>query len=441
MEMDNEKLFRDAPVWKVIAFMASTSVIAILAITLYDIADMYFLGRLNDANQIAAVSIVSPVFSLAMAVAMMLGNGASTLIARAVGAKDTKGARTYAAMCFHVCVSLGLTISVLIVVFRKPLLRLLGAEEVIFGAAEQYMVIRAVGITFILLSTALSSIATAEGCVLEGLAGNLVSTAVNLVLDPIFILALGMGISGAAIATVAGNVAGFVFYLVFIKRKANIANMHISYAIEKPGSVLPMIALGFPSAIASLLSGLAMGFGNRMLVSFGTDAVAAFAAADRASFVIGVLQMAICMGLQPFFAYTLGANNVARTKEAIRKLAMLTASIGVLSTAACLLLRRQLIALFLTQPEVADLGVPMAVFLISGLPFVGFYYMATTLLQASGDAKRATFMAVLRQGLILIPVLFLGKALLGVMGVAAGYMVTDLLSTVIGIVVLIRKKM
>ncbi|MCI9442233.1 MAG: MATE family efflux transporter [Ruminococcus sp.] len=437
--MQYEKLFRTQSVWKSIFSLAIPSVIIILVMILYNMTDMFFVGQLGDYNQVAAVSVVSPIFSLATAVATMLGSGGCALIARALGSDDTKQAKVYASLCGWGSIGFGLLITAALLLARKAILPALGANEDIISYAEAYMSICALGVPFMLASTTLGTIIRAEGAVKEGMIGNMAATLVNMILDPLFILVMGMGVAGAAVATVIGNLVGTLYYVYFMRKKAAVLNMSFHLAGKNFRMLFSILALGMPNALSSILSGFASTFSNRLLGNYGTDAIAAMAAAGKTTMLIAMIQMGICMGIQPLLAYNYGAKDIQRLKEVIRKVSILTIGVGMVTGGLCYICRHQIIGMFIKNVSVARLGEELVLFLVAASPVIGLYYLSTNFVQASGNALSATVMSLLRQGALLIPLLYLLHEFMGMSGIAAAHMAADLLSVVIGIFLLFRQ--
>lgn len=430
--MQYEKLFRTQSVWKSIFSLAIPSVIIILVMILYNMTDMFFVGQLGDYNQVAAVSVVGPLFSLSAAVATMLGSGGCALIAGALGSDDIKRAKTYASLCGWGSVGFGLLITVVLLLAKEAILPVLGATEEFLPYAESYMGICALGVPFLLASTTLGVIIRAEGAVRQGMTGGMIATLTNMVLDPLFILVMGMGVAGAAVATVIGNIVGTLYYAYFMWKKATVLNMNAHLAGKNFRLLFQILALGMPNALSSILSGFASTFSNRLLGTYGTDAIAAMAAAGKTTMLIAMLQMGICIGIQPLLAYNYGAKDIPRLKEVLQKVALLTIGVGIVTGGFCYLCRHQIISMFIKDIAVAHLGEGLVLFLVVASPMIGIYYLSTNFMQASGKALLATVMSLLRQGALLIPFLYLFHAFMGMSGIAAAHMAADLLSVAIG---------
>lgn len=422
--MKNEALFRTGSVWKSIFSMAVPSIIIILVMVLYNMADMFFVGCLGDTAQVAAVSVVGPVFSILAAVATMLGAGSSAIIARCFGAGEIEQGKICSSLCFWTSFFLGVLVSIGLLVGRVPLLGMLGSNAEIFPYAERYLQVLALGAPCFILSNSMAMLVRAEGAVKEGMIGNLLGTLVNCIFDPLFILVLNFGVSGAAAASVLGNLVATACYLRYIVKHGTVLTVDFRPALKKPQMLGELLAIGLPNGISSLLAGFASSFSNRLLVTHGTAAVAAMAA-GKTTMVISMIAMAICMGCQPLLAYSYGAGDAKRLKQLLKNLILLTVVFGVLAGAASFAGRNALIRMFIKEEGAFRLGTQLVTYLVLGSPVIGLTYLATNLLQSVGRASGAVVLSLLRQGLLLIPLLYLMNALCGVQGIAAAHLIAD----------------
>lgn len=428
-----EELFKRKSVWKAIFSMAVPSVITVLVMILYNMVDMFFIGQLGDTRQVAAISIAGPVFSIAGALATMLGSGGSAMIAKSLGEGKKEMARTYSSLCFYGALLMGISVTAAVLIFREPLLVFLGASAETHDFAYTYMSICAIGVPMMLLSTTMATIIRSEGAIIEGVVGNMLATVINIILDPIFILVLNMGVGGAALATVIGNLMGCIYFIIYIKRKAQILNFSPSLSLAKPLALFGIIALGMPNALGNLLSGLASTFSNQLLAVYGTNAIAAMAAAGKTTMIIALVQMGICMGVQPLMAYNYGAKNIKRLKEIIKDLAILTCAVGCVCGVVCFLGRHGIIGMFLKDAAAVQMGESLVIYLVIASPVVGLFYLGANFLQSAGNAFLSTVVSVLRQGLLLIAFLYLLHAFFGFTGIAMAHMCADILSVVIAV--------
>lgn len=419
------KLFESDNLWASIFKMVGPTLIAIMVMLLYNMADMVFVGQTGETAQVAAVSVVGPVFNIIMAVAMLISGGGTVIISRDLGAKELEHAKMVASLCTWSAIVFGVISGAVIIALNGPLLRFLGATPDMELYAKQYMLILAAGAPFLLVTNMLGQVLRAEGAVKEALIGNLSGTFLNIILDPVFILLLHMGVVGAAIATVIGNVVGTIYYVFYMKKKAVVLNAKLRYALKKPLYIFSVMALGLPNAISTFLAGFANSFANQLLSKYGSDAIAANAAAGRVNLIIVMILMGICMGTQPLISYNYGAGNIKKLSGVIKRLVILTVATGAVTAVLVVALRRPVIALFLKDTAVALTAESILMILMISSPFLGFFYLATNFLQATGKAMHATIISALQKGVLLIPLLFILEYLYGFTGIRLAYVVAD----------------
>ena len=371
-----------------------------------------------------------------MAVAMLLSAGGTVLISKDLGAKNEEHAKQVSAVCMWGAIIFGVISAVLIIAAHKPVLQFLGTTEDTYGFARTYMIILALGAPFLLISNMLGQLLRAEGAVKDALIANLAGTMVNIILDPIFILALKMGVGGAAIATVLGNLVATVICLRYMKKKAVVLNMKLENAKVDPSLIFSVMALGLPNAISSFLSGFSGSFANRLLSGYGSDSIAANAAAGRVNLIIIMVLMGICMGVQPLISYNYGAGNLGKMSGILKRVMALCVIVGAVTTAAVIVFRRPAIALFLKDASVASLAESVVTLLMLTSPFMGFFFLTTNFLQATGKAAQATLMSTLQKGALLIPLLFVLEHFFGFYGVIYAHMVADLAASLIAVIFL-----
>lgn len=428
--MGNEALFRDKPVWKAIFSLAVPAVLTILIMVIYNMADMFFIAMLGDDTQVAAIAVVGPVFSLAAAVGTMLGAGGCAVIANFLGAGKRDDAKAVSSLCVWAAIVFSVVFSVVMLTATNPILRILGATEDMLPFAGAYMRVLAIGSSVMLFSVTMGSVVRAEGLILSGMLCNIAGTLTNIILDPVMILVLHMGVTGAALATVIGNLVASVLMIFFTRKKSNVLTFSPKPGLRKPGLLLHTAAVGLPNGISSLLSGFASTFSNRILSTYGSGVIAAMAASGKATMVISMVQMGICMGVSPLLAYNYGAKNLPRLKEILVKTGILTTCFGLTAALGCFIGRDALLGLFLKDAANTEIARQMMFWLLIASPLLGFYYLSSNFLQAAGNALLATLISILRQGALLIPCLYGMHALLGLTGVAAAHTVSDLASVV-----------
>lgn len=439
MNRRQESLFKESTVWKAIFTMAIPAMVNIVVMILYNMADMFFIGQLGSSAQVAAVSISSPVFTMMMAFGSMIGGGGCALIARTLGEHDTEKVSLYSSLCCWGSVCIGILFSIVVLLFQNPILTLLGANQEIREYARTYLCILAVGAPVMIFTTSMGNVVRSEGAVKESMTGNLISTITNVALDPLFILVFRWGVAGAAVATVIGNLAGAGYLIHSILRKDSTLSLSLKLAVSAPADLRKVIAIGLPNGTSNILTSISHTLANHLLVAYGTVAVAAMAASGKSTTMISMIQMGICMGVQPLMAYNYGAKNMSRIRETVWKLAVLTFTFGLCSILLCLWKSESIIHLFLKDPAALNLGTKMIRLRVLTGPFLGLYYISSNFLQASGNAKMSMLVSLLRQGIFFIPLIYVMNALFGVTGNICAHIAADTLAALVGAVLAVRQ--
>ncbi|MCR5650214.1 MAG: hypothetical protein K6F86_03435 [Lachnospiraceae bacterium] len=202
------EIFSSAPVAKAVLQNALPAMAAMLMILIYNLADTFFIGQTHDALMVAAVSLATPVFLIFLTPGTLFGIGGTSVISRALGEGDKLKAKRACSFCFWGFVAVGLALTVLIFIFIDPILKLAGASPDTYAYAKDYLGIVAAAGPLVIISNCYGNVVRTEGESGKAMFGLLLGNLVNVVLDPVFILALGMNVKGAAIATVIGNIAG-----------------------------------------------------------------------------------------------------------------------------------------------------------------------------------------------------------------------------------------
>lgn len=200
-----------------------------------------------------------------------------------------------------------------------------------------------------------------------------------------------------------------------------------------------MITIGLPNGTSSFLSSFASALANNLLVQYGTLAVAAMAAASKSTTIISMVQMGICMGVQPLLAYNYGAKDLSRLRETLGKLGILTMSVGLAATLFCFFNSGPIISIFLKKPEALTLGREIIRLRVLTGPIIGLFYIGSNFLQASGNAPLSMLVSLLRQGIFLIPMLFVMNYFFEVKGNVCAHVAADLLAVIAAVILSIRQ--
>ena len=431
--MDEHELMGELKISKAVMKMAVPSVISSLVTVVYNMADTFFVGQTGDPLQVAAVSLTNPIFILLMAFANMLGMGGSAVLSVALGAKDEKRAKNAAAFVTYASLFLGILAAAVMLFFMDPILALFGANAETYEFARGYTFHISYGAPFIIWSAAASFIVRAEGASKEAMVGSMIGTIANIVLDPIFISVLDQGTAGAAIATTIGNVLASVYYLWYFLKKSRVLSIRWRDFTVRQGILTKTCSSGLPTVIFSALMSVSTIVLNQLLVVYGNDPVAAIGIVFKANMFITFLQMGLANGVQPLLGYNYGSGNIKRFRgvESYTKKCCLAA--GVAATVLYFVFREPIIRLFISDEEVIAYGVEMLVaYMLSG-PVIGILFVNMNCMQSVGHAFPATVLSVLRQGILLIPLLYLLRALFGLEGVILGQSLTDYIAIILSV--------
>lgn len=420
-----DELMGIAPVHTAVAKMAIPSVISSLVTVLYNMADTFFVGQTGDSMQVAAVSLTNPCFVLMMAVANMVGMGAAALASVALGSGDQKKARRITSFSFWASIGFGLIFTILFLTLTTPILHLLGADSETIGKAAGYLRWIAPGAPFCIWSVAASFVVRSVGFSTEAMTGNMIGTILNIVLDPIFISGLGHGAAGAAVATSISNAVASLYYIRFFVKKCKTVSISPKYFSLDPSVSVRTLYTGLPTGMFSALMSLATILMNQIMTEWGNNAVAAIGIVFKANMFVSFVQMGIANGVQPLLGYAYGAGKKDRFQAIEKYTTKILIIVGIFCTALYLIFPHQIISIFIDNAEVIHYGVPMLVaYAVSG-PFIGLFFLDMDCLQSTDHPFPATLLSVMRNGILLIPLMYLLKAIFGFYGAISAQAVTD----------------
>ena len=429
---ENELMAR-MKVSKAVATMAIPSVISSLVTVVYNMADTFFVGQTGDPLQVAAVSLTNPIFILFMAVANMFGMGGSAVASMALGEQNQKRMKQVSTFITYASLAVGILFALVLVGFMQPILSIFGANEEIYALARGYVFHISYGAPFIIWSAAASFVVRSEGASKEAMIGSMIGTIANIVLDPVLISGFHLGAAGAAVATTLGNILASLYYLWYFVKKSNNFSIGIRNFTCRYGIFSGICSCGLPTAIFSTLMSVSTIVLNQILVAYGNAPVAAIGIVFKANMFITFLQMGLANGVQPLLGYNFGSGDKKRFQDIAAYTKKCCIVIGILATLLFFVFRRQIIGLFIQDEEVIMYGVRMLIaYMLSG-PVIGILFMNMNCMQSVGKAFWATILSVLRQGVLLIPLLFLLNALGGLTGVIYGQALTDYIAVILSV--------
>jgi multidrug efflux pump len=447
--IQNIALFEKEPVPKAVLKLAVPTVISMMVTVLYNMVDTFFVGQIGDPNQVAAVSVATPVFLLLMAAGNMFGVGGSTFLSRALGEKDYSKVSHISSFCFYGGIAAGVTSCMIFMLFATPILTASGASDNTLGFACTYLKYIAWGAPAVVLSSAFSNLIRGEGAAKVSMNGMMIGTIANIILDPVFILSrislgavhiplLGMGVGGAAIATVLGNILTVSYYLVYIMRGTSQLSLRPSDFMIRGGILTGVTAIGIPASLNNILMSTSNIILNKFLASYGDIAIASMGIAMKANMLVVFVQLGLAMGSQPLIGYNYGSKNFVRMKSVMKFTMVSNVISGTVLMIVYLLFSHQIIGIFISNSEVISQGVPMLRALMLSVPVLGIMFVFEFAFQALGEAVPTLVLSISRQGFVFIPMLFIGRAVAGLNGIIFAQPVADIIAVFISLGMFLR---
>ncbi len=426
----NDKVFTEYSVPRAVFTMAVPTMLSMLVTVFYNLADTFFVGQTGDPYQVAAVSLCSPYFLIFTALANIFGQGGTSCISRALGQGDMKKVKHFSAFAFYGAIFAGIILAVITLITINPLLGMLGCSENTFTPAKEYLSVIAYGGCFVTLSNTLSNLARAEGDAKSSMAGMIIGTVVNIILDPIMILVLNMGVTGAALATNLGNIVAAIYYIIHLKRSKTRLSMSPSDFTLKSEISIGLLSIGIPAFISNILMSGASIIYNNYVASYGDNPVAGMGIAQRANMVVFMVQMGLAIGISPLVGFAYGSKNLKKLKDVIKFSSLCTFVLGSVLTIIFCIFTRQIVWAFIQDEEVVRYGVAMLrAFMISG-PLIGLMFVFEFTFQAMGKAKAALVLSLSRQGFVFLPVLIILNRAFGLNGIIYTQPIADIASLI-----------
>lgn len=444
--MEDQKkaqLFEQTPIPKAVMTLAVPTIISSLVMVLYNLADTYFVGMVNDPVQNAAVTLAAPVLLAFNAVNNLFGVGASSMMSRALGRKDYDTVRRSSAFGFYSALLCGVLFSAAFTAFRGPLLTILGADAGTAAATAAYLKWTVTfGAAPAILNVVLAYLVRSEGAALHASVGTMSGCLLNILLDPIFILpwGLGLGAAGAGLATFLSNCVAclYFFVLLLVRRNRTYVCVHPRMLRLDWAVITGVCAVGIPASIQNLLNVTGMTVLNNFTSVYGSDAVAAMGIAQKINMVPMYIALGLSQGLMPLISYNYGSGDYTRMKKAILFSAKLSLSFLVVVSAGYYVGSEFLITLFMKHEAIVAYGSRFLHGLCLALPFLCMDFLAVGVFQACGMGKTAFVFAVLRKIILEIPALYLLNWIWPLYGLAYAQTAAEVVLAAAAVVTLYR---
>jgi len=405
---------------------------------LYNVVDTIFIGHYVGPLGIAGLSIVFPIQMLTMGIGQMMGMGGASLVSRLVGVRNTPRAEHALgnALTFTIIISVALTV----VGLSNPdlWLRLMGASGTILPYARDYMTIILTGVLFRTFAMSQNFLIRATGNARVPMIGMIMGAGLNIALDAIFIIPLGMGVKGAALATVISQLITSLYFLRYYLSGKSFLRVHLQNMIIKWDILKSILAIGISSFARTAAQSLAIVFVNRTLVVFGGDlAISSYGLIQRIMMFALMPGIVIGQGMQPILGFNYGAKRYDRALRVI-KIAVIAATIySIIAFFALYFAPGLFIRAFTTDSELIVLAVHAARHIFFAAYLIGFIVVGSIVFQAIGKARQAFVTAIARPALFLLPLVFILPNYWQLNGVWLAFPITDALTSILVLALLI----
>lgn len=419
---------------------ALPAIIGLLMMSLYNVVDAIFIGQSVGTLGIAALTIAFPMQMLVISIAQTIGIGTASVISHSLGAKDNATAERTLGNFLSLNIIIGISATILGLIFLPTLLKIFGATDTIFLYAFEYMEIILYGTLFICFTAASNNIIRAEGNAKIAMYIMLLSTTINIILDPILIFGFDMGLKGAAIATVVAQISSSLFALYYFVGGKNSIKIYWKNLILKWKTVKTIFGIG-SSALARQGSGsLIQAILNHSLGFYGGDlAIAAFGIVNRILMMIFMPMFGLLQGMQPILGFNYGARQPKRAKEVVVYTLKAVTAFATIAFIILMIFIESITKIFTSDSELISLTTHATRIIILVLPLIGFQVIASGVYQSLGKAGRAFIVSVLRQLIFLVPIILILPKYFGLEGVFYAMPIADLCAALIIAVMIYRQ--
>lgn len=428
-------VFEKDRVPKAVAKLAVPTILGMLVTIIYNMADTFFVGQLQDDKQIAGVTITMPVFMMLLSLGYIFGVGGSSYISRLLGNKDFEMAKRTSAFSFYGCLGMGIVCIIAGILAIDPLLTLCGSSPDTHPYAWNYLIVILIGSPVIMLSFSMGQVLRSEGASKEAMIGMMIGTVVNIALDPLMIFTFHMGVTGAAVATVVSNLLSVLFYMWYFIFKSKNLSISPKYLKVNRTILRNVLVIGLPAAMNEMLYSASNIILNRFAVGYGDDVIAAIGVVFKVNMFPVLILIGLCQGVQPLIGYNYAAGNQKRLKGIMKFTGITSVIIGSIFTVLLFFLGHFAVEAFAPgQTKVIEYGTGFLNIIMMSVPIIGLVFLFTSAFQSMGKGIPSMILSLSRQGFVFIPTIILANAVIGLNGIILAQPIADFVSIVLAIV-------
>lgn len=440
--MTDEKasLFSDVPVRKAVLTLAIPTVISQLITVVYNMADTFFIGQLNDPLQVAAATLAMPCFMFLTAFANLFGLGGSSLISRCLGSDNKDKARHTAAFCIWTGIAVALLYGIAILLLEPVLFPVLGAKADTWEYLRQYA-FWTIGIGSVptVMNAEFAHLIRSEGYSRQAGLGVALGGVLNIALDPIFIFTFRLKISGAAIATMLSNVIAmlyFVGFLLHIRKRTVITLDPRSYSVRH-GIPAEVVTVGLPGFVMTMMSTISNTSLNHIVADYSNTAIAGMGIAKKIDLLAYAIAQGMTQGTLPLIGYNYSSGNMKRMNDSIKTAFAYSLIVAVCGTLLLYFFAAPIAGCFISDKETVEYGQNFLKIICLACPTTAINFMCITVFQAIGKKVQPLFLSLLRKGSLDIVFMLILNQAIGVSGIAWATPLADWIAFVISLVLII----
>lgn len=440
MPIDNKQATLELgtkPVGRLLWQYALPAIIAMTASSLYNIIDRIFIGQVVGAEAIAGLAITFPFMNLTGAFGAAVGVGASTAISVKLGQKDYATAENILGNNVTLNLLIGLSLTVMCLLFLDPILRFFGASDATLPYARDFMQVILMGNVVTHLYFGMNAVLRAASKPRQAMIATIFTVVMNILLDVVFILWWGWGIKGAATATVISQTLALCWQIYLFSDKSQL--LHLKHGIYKLKAdlVRNIVAIGISPFLMNVCACIIVIFVNNQLVRYGGDmAVGAYGISNAVGTVFAMFVMGLNQGMQPIAGYNYGAQQIDRLMRVLRLAIIAATCIMTFGWAVAMFFPQAIARLFTHDSELTSMAVVAIRFNMLVFPVIGFQMVVTNFFQCIGKVKVSILLSLSRQLLLLLPLLAVLPLFWNLTGVWAALPSSDFLSAVLAFVVM-----
>ncbi len=432
-----KELFETKPVMRSILILAAPTVIGQLITIAYNLSDTWFIAQTNDTLQVAAVTLVLPLYLMLTVLANLFGVGSGSMIASSLGVEKYEEVKKLSSFAFWITIIVTGLYSLILLFFRDPILFLLGAkeEDILRFASDYVLWTMVIGGIPSVLNVVMAHLVRATGKSLHASVGMTIGALLNIILDPIFIFPFGFGLGckGAAIATFISNFVAVCYFFVYliVTRKEGVLSLHPKHFTLRSALAGKAVVIGLPNAAMTFCATFSNVVLNLLVAGYGTSAVAALGIVKKIDLVPAHISQGLAQGVLPLLSYNFSAQNRERVNKAIRYAIIITVSLGAVFFAFYEIFAHQLMNFFIDDTETVEIGTKFIRLHCMAMPLLSILFLYVAIFQSKEKSGRAILVSLFRKGSLDIPLMIAMNAAWPLYGVMLVQPILDFASVIL----------